>query len=185
MIRKLVTTVGVGALTFTVYLLTGTTVTQQTNEALDAGVSPPNRDATCPVRLDVDYALDAGVSIYQRLTFPVSQRTLADGGRDVTLPPMPVAQRQAIDVVDWNDCSLAASTGPVAALWGTTKPFTASGVTKPWCRQKADAGLPCVLADGGTFGDRNISLCATRANPATCERVSSGVIFLGDSEDSL
>lgn len=182
MIRKLVTTVGVGALTFTVYLLTGGTVTQQTNEALDAGVSPPNRDATCPVRLDVDYALDAGVGIYQRLTFPVSQKTLSDGGRDVTLPPMPVAKRQAIDVVDWNDCSMAASTGPVAALWGTQKPFVAA--TKPWCRAKLP-GLPCLLTDGGTLGDRNVSLCSTRANPATCERVSSGVIFLGDSEDSL
>ena len=88
--RKLITVVTVASgLTFSAYLLTGETVQQQVNEALDAGVSPPNRDCTCPVRLDPDYALDAGVGIYQRLTFPGSRRVQSDGGIDITLPPMP------------------------------------------------------------------------------------------------
>ena len=184
MIRKLVTVVLVVGTPFSVYLLTGDTVQQQTNEATDAGIVA-NRDCTCPVRLDPDYALDAGLGLYQRLTFPCSRRVQSDGGIDITLPPMPKQKtRDAIDVVDWIDCSMAASTGPVAALWGTSKPFVQAAV-KPWCRAKADAGLLCLLLDGGSFGDRNVSPCSTRANPATCERVSSGVIYLGDNEEDL
>lgn len=181
--RKLITTVLVGAVTFSVYVLTGDTLQEQVADAADGGISPANRDATCPVRLDEDYAADAGLKLYQRLTFPVSLRTLPDGGRDVTLPPMPLQRaRQALDVVDWNDCTLAASTAPVAALWGDARPFVTA--TRPWCRAH-QPGLPCLLLDGGSFGDRNVSHCSTRAAPATCERVSSGVIYLGDSEDDL
>lgn len=182
--RKLITTVLVGSLTFSVYLLTGGTVQEQTDDAADAGISPPNRDATCPVRLDEDYAADAGLRVYQRLQFPVALKVLPDGGRDVTLPPMPVQRvRQALDVVDWNDCTLSASSGPIAALWGTPRPFVAT--TRPWCRQRTDAGLPCLLLDGGSFGDRNITPCSARLLPATCERVSSLNLFFGDSEEDL
>ena len=181
--RKLITTVFVGTLTFSVYLLTGGSVQEQVNEAADAGVSPPNRDCTCPVRLDEDYAADAGLKAYQRVTFPCSLKVLPDAGRDVTLPPMPRQRvRQALDVVDWNDCTLAASSAPVAALWGNPRPFVAA--TRPWCRARLP-GQPCLLLDGGQFGDRNVSLCSTRANPATCERVASGLIYFGDSEDEL
>lgn len=186
MIRKLVTVVGVGALTFSVYVVTGGTVAEQTAALDAAGIAPPNRDATCPVRLDADFAADAGLRVYQRLTFPVVLRVLPDAGRDVQMPPMPIQRaRDSIEVVDWNDCTLAASTAPVRALWGAPRPFTAAGVVKPWCRQKADAGLPCVGLDGGTRGDRNVSLCSLRANPATCERVSGGGIWLGDDPEDL
>ena len=182
--RRLVTVVAVVGATFSVYLATGGTIAEQVADMEDAGIAPPNRDATCPVRLDADYAADAGLGIYQRLLFPVSRRVMADGGIDIQLPPLPVAKaRDALDVVNWNDCSLAASTAPVRALWGTQKPFTTAGVVKPWCRQKT--GLSCLLLDGGTFGDRNVSLCSLRANAATCERVSSGVVYLGDDPDSL
>lgn len=182
--RRLVTTVGVGSLVFVVYLLNGGTIAEQVADAADAGVSPPNRDATCPVRLDPDFAADAGLSVYQRLKFPVSLVVLADGGRDVTLPPMPKQRvRQALDVVGWDDCTLAASTGPVAALWGTAKPFTLAGVVRPWCRQAV--GKPCLLSDGGAFGLGNVGPCADRAAPATCERVSSGVIYYGDDPQDL
>lgn len=102
------------------------------------------------------------------------------------MPPMPLQKmRQSIDVVNWNDCTLVASTAPVAALWGNQKPFTTSGVVKPWCRAKFDAGLPCVLLDGGDPGDRNIGPCAGRLAPVTCERVSSGVLYLGDDPEDL
>lgn len=183
--RRLVAVVAVGALSFSVYLTVGGTVAEQTAYLADGGIAP-NRDAVCPVRLDPDFAADAGLGIYQRLKFPVALKVLTDGGRDVTLPPMPLQRvRQALDVVDWSDCALAASTAPVAALWGTGRPFTLAGVVKPWCRQKSDAGLPCALLDGGSFGDRNVSLCTTRAAPATCERVSSGVIYSGDDPEDL
>lgn len=183
MFRKLVTIVLVVGTPFSVYLLTADTVVAQKNEATDAGITA-NRDCTCPVRLDPDYALDAGLGLYQRLTFPCSRRVQSDGGIDITLPPMPKQKtRDAIDVVDWNDCSMAASTGPVAALWGTQKPFIQAAV-KPWCRAKLP-GQPCLLLDGGQFGDRNVSPCSTRANPATCERVSSGVVYLGDDPEDL
>lgn len=184
--RVLVAVVAVGSLTFSAYVATGGTVAEQTADMEDAGFAPPNRDATCPVRLDPDFAADAGVGVYQRLMFPVVVTVLPDGGRDVQMPPMPLQRaRQSIDVVDWNDCTLAASTAPVAALWGTNRPFIAQGVVKPWCRQKTDASLPCLLTDGGTFGDRNVSRCSTRANPATCERVSGGGIYLGDDPEAL
>lgn len=185
--RKLITTVLVSGLTFSVYLATGGTVQEQVDFLADAGIAAANRDATCPVRLDPDFAADAGLSIYQRLKFPVRVATLPDGGRDVQLPPMPLGKvRDAIDVVSWDDCTLVASTAPVAALWGNRLPFQlVPAASKPWCRAKFDAGLDCLLLDGGTFGDRNVSACSTRANPATCERVSSGVIYAGDDPEEL
>lgn len=184
MMRRVVATVAVTGSVFAVYLATGGTVAEQVAYLDDAGIAPPNRDATCPVRLDPDYAADAGLSVYQRLKFPVSLRVMADGGRDVQLPPMPLGRvRDALDVISWDDCTLAASTAPVRALWGTRNPFTTSGVVKPWCRQ--GPGKPCVGLDGGTMGNRNVGLCSLRANPATCERVSSGVIYLGDDPESL
>ena len=188
--RALVALVTVGASIFSVYVATSGTVAEQVADMDAEGISPPNRDATCPVRLDADFAADAGLGIYQRAKFPVSRRVMADGGIDIQMPPMPLQRvRASIDVVDWNDCALAASTGPVAALWGTQRPFTLSGVVKPWCRAKLDAGLPCLrtLTDGGTasFGDRNVYPCAQAATPATCERVSSGVVYLGDDPEDL
>lgn len=184
--RRLVTTVLVGGtLSFSVYLATGGTIAEQVADMDDAGISPPNRDATCPVRLDADYAADAGLGVYQRLLFPVSRRVMSDGGIDIQLPPLPLAKvRDALDVVNWNDCTLAASTAPVRALWGTKTPFTTVGVVKPWCRAKLP-GQPCLLTDGGLPGDRNVGLCAGRANPATCERVSSGTLYLGDDPEEL
>lgn len=183
--RSLVTVVGVGTLTFAVYVASGGTVQEQTDFLADAGLGTPNRNATCPVRLDADFAADAGLKLYQRFLFPVVLTVLPDAGRDVQMPPMPRGARDAIDVVDWNDCTLAASTAPVAALWGTARPFTTvSAANKPWCRQNG-AGLPCVGLDGGTMGDRNVTLCTTRANPATCERVGSGVVYLGDDAEDI
>lgn len=191
MFRRIVTIVLVAGTPFSVYLLAADTVQQQTTDATSAGITP-NRDCTCPVRLESEYALDAGLSQYQRLTFPCSRRVQVDGGIDITLPPMPKQRvRDAIDVVDWNDCTLVASTAPVAALWGTQRPFITAGVAKPWCRAKLDAGLPCLLLDGGSFdtpgqrGAANVSLCTKRANPATCERVSGGTIYAGDNDEEL
>lgn len=183
--RVRIALVAVGALTFSVFVIKGGTVQQQTNVLADAGITP-NRDCTCPVRLDPDFALEQGLKQYQRVTFPCSVTTTGTGLRDVQMPPMPIQRvRDAIDVVDWNDCTMAASTAPVRALWGTSRPFTLAGVTKPWCRQKTDAGLPCALLDGGTYGDRNVSLCSTRLAPATCERVSGGGIYAGDDPEDL
>lgn len=189
--RALVAVVTVGSgLVFSVYVATGGTVAQQTADMEDAGLAPPNRNCTAPVRLDEDFARDAGLRVYQRVLFPCVVTVLPDAGRDVQLPPMPLQKtRQAIDVVDWNDATLAASTAGVRALWGTQRPFTLSGVVKPWCRAKLDAGLPCLrtLSDGGTasFGDRNVFPCAQAAAPATCERVSSGTVYLGDDAEEL
>lgn len=184
--RALVALVTVAGASFSIYVATSGTVAEQVADMEDAGLAPPNRDCTCPVRLDPDFAADAGLGLYQRLLFPCLLTVLPDAGRDVQMPPMPLQRtRQSIDVVDWGDCSLSASTLAVRNLWGTQRPFTLAGVVKPWCRQKADAGLPCVLLDGGTFGDMNVSLCSLRANPATCERVSGGGIYFGDDEEDL
>ena len=183
--RKLVAVVSVGALVFAVFVVDSGTVADQVNFLTDAGFAPPNRDATCPVRLAPDFATDAGLRTYQRLLFPVTLTVLSDGGRDIQMPPMPLQRvRRAIEVVDWNDCALAASTAPVRALAGTSRPFTTAGVVKSWCRAKLSASLPCLLTDGGTFGDRNVSACSLRANPATCERIGVGVIISGDNPET-
>jgi hypothetical protein len=184
--RVQVALVAVGTLVFSVFIVSNGTVGEQTAFLDDAGLAP-NRNCTCPVRLDTDFAADAGLRTYQRLTFPCVLTVLPDAGRDVQMPPMPVqAARDAIQVVDWNDCTLAASTAPVSSKWGTARPFVGvAAAAKPWCRAKFDAGLPCALLDGGTFGDRNVGLCALRADPATCERVGTGVIYLGDSDEDI
>lgn len=183
--RIQVTVVGVGALVFAVFLATGGTVAEQT--AFLSG-SVVNRDCTCPVRLDAAYASDSGLGLYQRLTFPCALVVLPDAGRDVQLPPMPQGARAALDVIDWNDCTLAASTGPVAALWGAARPVTGAGVVKPWCRARLP-GQPClrVLSDGGSgsFGDRNVFPCAQAVTPATCERASGNTHYLGDDPEAL
>jgi hypothetical protein len=236
--RALVTVVTVAGSVFAVFLATGGNVQQQVDFLADAGFTTPNRDATCPVRLDADFAADAGLLLYQRLKFPVVLTPrrdlvcldgglfapLVDGGsgfplpkdvllpdvaaivasypllpdagvqvvavdvghKDVQMPPMPQGARAAIDVVDWNDCTLAASTGPVAALWGNVRPFQIVGAaSKPWCRAKLDAGLPCVGLDGGDLGDRNVGACSLRLDPATCERIGTGVIYAGDSPEDI
>jgi len=185
MFRKLVSIVTLGGGTvFAIFVIANGTVQEQTDFLADAGVSPPNRDATCLVRFDNAFAADAG--LYARVTFPVALKVLPDGGRDVTLPPAQQgAQRVAIDVVNWPGCTLDPTTAPIAALWGTNKPFTKVGVVSPWCRQKTDAGLPCLLLDGGTFGDRNIGPCSERLNPATCQRAAGNTVYLGDSPEDL
>ena len=176
----------VAGLTFSIFIATGGNVQQQVDFLADAGFTSPNRDATCPVRLDADFAADAGLLLYQRLKFPVVLTVLPDAGRDVQLPPMPQGARAAIDVVDWNDCTLAASTGPVAALWGSSRPFqTVGAASKPWCRAKVDAGLLCVGLDGGDMGDRNVGACSLRLDPATCERIGTGVIYSGDDPEAV
>jgi hypothetical protein len=158
-VRKQVTVVLVGTLSFAVFVATGLTVAEQTADLQSLGLGVPNRNCTCPVRLDADFAQDAGLKLYQRLTMPCVRTLLGDGGIDVQLPPMPKLARQAIDVVDWSDCTLAADTAPVAATWGTARPFTSvAAASKPWCRQ--GPGSPCVGLDGGTMGDRNVGLCS-------------------------
>lgn len=181
--RALIAVVSVGASVFAIFLATPGTVTEQADFLADGGYAP-NRNATCPVRLDADVAAAAGVATNLTVTFPVSRRVLSDGGIDITLPPMPSGVRQALDVPDWTECTLAASTGPVAALWGTQRPFTRVGVVGKWCRAKFDAGLPCAGIDGGDMGDRNVSLCAVRADPATCERISAGFIYSGENPET-
>jgi hypothetical protein len=190
--RRLVAIISVaGGLVFSVFALQGGTVAEQTAFLADAGIQP-NRDAVCPVRLDPDFAADAGLGVYQRLLFPVRLLVMADGGRDVQMPPVPVhLVRDAIDVVDWGDCTLSASTAPVAALWGTRLPFQRIASGQPWCRAKLPV-LPCLLTDGGVpdslgpqLGGPNIGLCSLRAAPATCERVSGGVVYLGDDPEAL
>jgi hypothetical protein len=181
--RKPIGLVIVGLTAFTVWIVGGNaTVQEQADFLADAGRAP-NRDATCLVRLDPDFALDAGVGVYQRLLFPISLLVTSDGGRDVHMPPMPNQRvRDAIEIVDLGDCTLAASTAPIAALWGAQKPFVPAAV-KPFCRAKWDAGLLCVLLDGGTYGDRNITPCSWRATPSTCERVAGAGTYFERSAD--
>lgn len=185
--RVQVALVAVGALAFSVFVVSGGIVAEQAAFLDDAGYVPPNRNCTCPVRLDPDFATDAGLRTYQRLTFPCVLTVLTDGGRDVQMPPMPIQKaRQSIDVVDWNDCTLAASTAPVRALWGTQRPFQGvAQAAKPWCRAKVDAGLPCVGLDGGDMGDRNVGACSMRLDPNTCERIGTGVIVSGDDPEDI
>lgn len=180
--RALIAAVAVGSSVFAIFLATPGTVTEQADFLADGGFTP-NRNATCPVRLDADVAAAAGVAVNLTVTFPVSRRVLPDGGIDITLPPMPSGVRQALDVPDWTECTLAASTAPVAALWGAQRPFTRVGVVGKWCRAKFDAGLPCLLVDAGSVGDRNVSVCSTRADPATCERISAGFIYSGEDPE--
>ncbi len=183
--RLQIAAVAVGTLVFSVFIVSNGTVSEQTAFLDDAGLAPPNRNCTCPVRLDADFAADAGLKVYQRLTFPCVLTVLSDGGRDVQMPPMPQGQRAAIDVVDWNDCTLAADTAPVSSKWGTSRPFVGvAAASKPWCRAKLPT-LPCLGLDGGTMGDRNVGPCSLRAAPATCERVGTGVIYAGDDAEGI
>jgi hypothetical protein len=183
--RVQVALVAVGTLVFSVFIVSNGTVGEQTDFLADGGYAP-NRDATCPVRLDDDVAAAVGVKVNLRILFPVARSVMSDGGIDIQLPPMPHGVRSAFTVYDWTDCSLAASTAPVRALWGTSRPFVGvAQASKPWCRAKLDAGLPCVGLDGGDMGDRNVGACALRADPATCERVGTGVIYAGDSDEDI
>jgi hypothetical protein len=192
--RNLLAVVAVGALTFSVYLLTGGDVPAQLNWLVDAGASVTHA-AECPVRLSDD-CLDAGrqagftLHKYERLRFPVWVRVQSDGGRDVQLPPMNTGLAGAcIEVVAWTDCSLDATAparASVSALLGQQLPFTPVGAVKQWGRAKFDAGLDCPLADGGSYGDRNVMPRAWMLDPDRCELVGSGVVMMGaDPEQEL
>lgn len=192
--RSLVATVLVGALTFSIFLVTGGgTVQNQLNWLqTDAGITTVTHAATCPVRVSAECAAAAGVKRYTRLTFPVSVRVQADGGRDVQLPPMNVGVvDECIHVIDWADCTLNGSGAAVTAvrgLLGQQLPFTVSGVQPRWVRQKADAGLPCRRreTDGGSrnFGDRNVFPASEAVSVPTCEVVGSGVIYSGANPET-
>jgi hypothetical protein len=191
--RSLLAVVAVAGSLFSIYLVTGGTVQEQLSFLVnDAGITAVTHAATCPTRISpecIAMAADAGVTVhrYERLRFPVAVRQQSDGGFDVQLPPMNVSLAGAcIEVVDWADCTLDSSAPAVAAtspLLGQQLPFTPVGVAAKWCRAKFDAGLPCALSDGGTYGDRNVSLCSLRASVAQCETVGTGVIIAGDSPE--
>lgn len=199
--RSLIATVLVGAVTFSVFLVTGGGTVQQQRDWLvnDAGITAVTHAATCPARVSAECvaaAQGAGIPLkrYSRLTFPVAVRVQADGGRDVQLPPMNFGLvDECINVVDWADCTLDGSGAAVAAasaLLGQELPFTISGVTPRWVRQKADAGLACRrrATDGGSFnfGDRNVFPASEAVSVAACEVVGSGVVYSGaDPEADL
>lgn len=195
MIRKLVATVVVGALTFSVWIGVGSPFTVQVNILADAGMSAATHVATCPVRIEPSCrakALDAGlvVSTYERLRFPVHMRTPGTGRRDVQLPPMKTGLvRDCVEVLDWNDCALvtAASAPAVAAKWGEELPFSKAGISRKCVRQKADAGLLCrrKLPDGGPsdFGDRNVFPASDAVDAGACESVECSVV-LGDNPET-
>lgn len=192
--RLQIAAASVGALVFAVFIVVGGNVLQQTTYLADAGYLPTHV-ATCQVRLSpecVALATDAGFPLrtYERVRFPVSMTALADGGRDVQLPPLPLtAARRCVEVVDWNDCTLvlAASAPAIAALWGQPVPFTTLGTVKRCVRAKFAAGLLCdrLRADGGvfSFGDRNVFQRAEAAAPAMCEPVECGPILLGEEPE--
>lgn len=169
--RSLIATFIAGALTFSVYLVTGGgTVQNQTQWLInDAGISTVTHAATCPVKISQECIASAaarGMNVrkYSRITFPVHIRAQADGGRDVQLPPMNSGLLQeCIRIIDWSDCSINNSAPAVAAvnaLLGDQLPFIITGITPKWVRRKADAGLMCQRrrSDGGVynFGDRNV-----------------------------
>jgi hypothetical protein len=194
--RTLVTLVSVAGLSYSVYLVVGGTVQDQTNFLVDAGASVTHA-ATCPVRLS-DWGLAQGRLAYGdglkrnvRIKFPAWVRLQADGGYDVQLPPMEqeLAGR-AFEVVSWADCTLSnapADIASVTALLGQALPVTPVAVVPTWVRPRFDAGLPCLRrgADGGgfSFGDLNVFPRAEAVNDTTCEFVGSGVIMAGDSPD--
>lgn len=189
--RTQIALVAVGALTFSVFLLTGGTVAEQKAWMVDAGMTVTHA-ATCPVRISddcVDAGHQLGLNVHRndRLRFPVNVRVLPDAGRDVQMPPMNVGlARACIEVVDWTDCTLDSSAGArtsAAALIGQQLPFDLVGVTKKCVRANLDAGLACLQTDGGSFGDRNVYPRAATLDPAQCESVECAV-FLGDDPET-
>ena len=146
--RVQIALVTVGALAFSVFVVVGGDVSEQTAFLVDAGYTAPTHVATCPVRVSpecVAMATDAGLTVhsYERLRFPVAVRVLPDGGRDVQMPPMDVGlARKCIEVMDWAACALdpPATYPGVAALIGQPLPFQPAGAALRGCvRPKFDA----------------------------------------------
>jgi hypothetical protein len=196
--RKVIATVLVAGLTYSIFLVVGggTPANQVAWLQTDAGITAVTHAATCPVRISpecLDAGRQAGFTLhrYERLRFPVAVRAMADGGRDVQLPPMNVGLAGfCIEVVDWADCTLDGSGAAVTAtqgLLGQDLPFTPVGVVAKWVRPKRDAGLTCNrrATDGGTwdFGDRNVYPVAEALDAGDCEVVGSGVIWAGSDEE--
>lgn len=148
----LVATAVVGGVTFTVYApARGLTAA----DYADAGVSGPNRVATCPVRVSPECAQAYGTRRYETVRFLVVLGALADGGRDVLLPPRPrgVAS-ECLRVMDWTECDIdpTASFPAVAAKWDAPVPVTlarqVSRYVIPDCR-RPDGGYDLHLGDDG------------------------------------
>lgn len=149
------------------------------------------RVAVCPVRIDDGcraQLADAGVSVsrYERVRFPVDRALLADGGLEFTLPAALLRTARCVEVMDWSDCNIVtcASDPTICALWDAGLPLRRAPQRK-CLRAKFDAGLLCPLVDGGSFGDRNVTLRALRANPAQCEECECVVLAGEDPEKSL
>lgn len=192
--RALVSVVSVGALVFSVYLIQGGNVQQQLNVLTDAGLTP-NRVATCPVRIFPELkadALAAGVTVrtYERLSFPVSLLVLADGGRDVQLPPIRQDVRAGIEP-DWENCTMVtcASRPAVCAKWGQPLPLVLETRSARCLRKRSDAGFAdCFTADGGDPGEGNVrpaSNFSGNCQPVEAIGPSCAIIAGEDSETEL
>lgn len=197
--RSLIATALIGATTFTVFLVTGTptpTVQEQAAFLADSGTVAATHVITCPVRF-VRPCLadlrDAGFTVHKndRIKFPVNVTDLADGGREIQLPPMPqYGQRACFFVADWGDCGnlkLASTDLTTAALWGSDFPVATSPAKK--CVRAKQPTKPCLraLADGGSydFGDRNVYPKSEAVDPATCEKVECSILLGDDPEVDL
>jgi hypothetical protein len=190
--RVLVSVVAVGALSFSVFLIQGGTVQQQLNVLTDAGVVP-NRVATCPVRISPELkadALAAGVTVhtYERLSFPVALTILADGGRDVQLPPIRADVRVGIEP-DWENCTLVtcAARPAVCAKWGDALPLVLETRSGRCLRKNTEAGFgACFTLDGGDPGEMNVRPAGNYSG--SCEPVEalgpSCAIIAGESPET-
>lgn len=192
--RVLLSVVAVGALSFSVYLVQGGNVAQQTAFLADAGRAPTHV-ATCPVRISPELkadALAAGtvVRTYERLSFPVSVRVRADGGRDVQLPPIRQDAREGIQP-DWGNCTLAlcASRPALCARWGNPLPLVLEARNARCKRKRTDAGFGnCFTADGGDPGEGNVRPSAAfsgNCQPVEAHGPSCAIIAGEDSETEL
>ena len=190
--RTLLSVVLVGALSFSVYLVQGGNVAQQSAFLADAGRAATHV-ATCPVRISPELkadALAAGVTVrtYERLSFPVSLLVLPDGGRDVSLPPIRQDAREGIQP-DWENCTLVAcaSRPAVCAKWGNALPLVLEARISRCLRKNTDAGFgACTLTDGGNPGEMNVRPAAAFAG--NCQKVeamgASCAVVLGEDPDT-
>lgn len=133
-------TVTVGAVSYTLYAPEPGT---RAADLADAGVTAPNRIATCPVRVDPSCGLP--VPRYATVRFPVFRDVMADGGIALIFPPRIARAARCLDVRDWSQCDLdpVSSFPAVAARWDAAVPLVlaraASKFVIPDCRT-ADGG---------------------------------------------
>ena len=147
-LAQLLTVVAVTAIGGTVWTIYEPDAGVTAADLADAGLAPTHM-ATCDVRLDDECMAQYGLPRYTSLQFPAA---VVGATHEASLPPstpkVSSTLHRCIEVVDWDDCTLAACDSTCRTRWASANPYRViAAAASKWV-------VPdCSTPDGGWDND--------------------------------